>query len=200
MTTETTAADTALDSYADLSLAADAIFGGTSNEFTLKSLGKQVTVKPATMRQLPAVIGFFNTLLTSMDQESMGALVELIADRQQVAAAAGLNPNKVSVEEMSTQALVSKAFGNVNLFTTLLSSALATLPTLAPIFTNLTEEEYGDLLPDEGMLVAGAIFMVNYSFFTQSLPPLLTAFVRAWSSKNVAPVLAAQTKKVLKRR
>lgn len=191
----------AVNAYADLELAANSIFGGTANEVELKSIGKTVTIKQATMRQLPLILSFFRDVMAGMDQECLSSLVDMIAEHQKSALASGEDPNKVSIAEVSTEDLVHKTFGNVNLITMVLSATLASLPKMGAAFTDLTEDEFGDLPPEEGMLIAGGIFMANYGFFTQSLPPLLTAFMRSWASKN-APALTstAQSKKVLKRK
>lgn len=186
------------DAFTDLSLAATALFGGVSNSVPLKSLNRTTIIKQASMKQLPLVIGFFRDVMNGLDKDCLAALVELMADRQTEALQAGKDPSKVSVEEVATVTLVNKAFNNVNLITVLLSSTLESLPKVIPAFTDLTEDEFGSLAPEEGMLIAGGIFMVNYSFFTQSLPPLLTAFMRSWASKNVAiPTIPA---KVIQRR
>lgn len=187
------------DAYADLELAATTVFGGTSNQVVLKSINKTATIKQATMRQLPIILAFFRDVMAGMDQECLSSLVDMIADHQKSALAAGADPNKVDVAGLSTNDLVHKTFGNVNLITMLLSATLTSLPSLSAAFTDLTEDEFGDLPPEEGMLIVGGIFMANYGFFTQSLPPLLTAFTRSWASKN-APALLGGTKKVMKRK
>ena len=190
---------TAPNSYADLELSASAIFGGTSNTVELASIGKTATIRQATMRQLPIILSFFRDVMAGMDKDSLAGLVDLIAEHQKKALSAGEDPNKASINEVATSDLVNTAFGNVGLLTMLLSATLSSLPKMGAAFTDLTEDEFGDLLPDEGLLIVGGIFMANYGFFTQSLPPLLTAFTRSWASKN-APALTALTKKVVKRK
>ena len=192
---------TGSDGFQDFSSAATAIFGGESKEVMLPSLGRVVHIQPATMKQLPLVIGFFRDMLIGMDQEAVAGLVEIISDRQREAMQAGQGPNSVPVEEIASQALVGKAFKNVSLIAMLLSATLGCLPKVVPAFCDITADEFDLLPPDEGMLLAGGIFMVNYGFFTQSLPPLLTAFMKAWASKNLPAVIAhAPEKKVMRRR
>ena len=181
----------------DLSAAATAIFGGTSNEVYIKSLDRVATIKPASMKQLPILIGFFKNLMAHMDQEAIASLVELISDKQRDAINRGEDPSKLPIEEIAGISVVNTAFKNASLLTILLSATFESLPKVVPAFTTVTEQEYGDLSPDEGLLLAGGVFMANYGFFTQSLPPLLTVFFREWASKNT-PVLVQNQKRVAK--
>lgn len=185
--------DNGQGNFEDLSAAAVAIFGGASNVVPIKSLGRSITIRPATMKNLNLLIEFFKELINGMDQEALGGLVEMIADRQIAATKAGEDPSNLDLEEIAGVSVVTKAFKNVSLIAMLLSATLGILPRVAPIFSDITEDEFGDLPPDEGMLIAGGIFMLNYGFFTQSLPPLLTAFTKSWASKNI-PALQGKGK------
>ncbi len=183
----------------DLVLAAEAIFGGSTNETTLSD-GSTCIFYPARMEQLPSIIEFFELVLGALDKEMVGALVEVIADRQQLLMSAGGNPNKVDVKDMSSVALVHKVFGQVSLFATLFAAVFKELPALVEKFTNVSGEQFKKMHPDDGMLIAGGIFMVNYSFFSRSLPPILMAFMRSWASHQVSKVETNNaTKKVLRR-
>lgn len=181
----------------DLSLAATAVFGGSDNTPRLRS-GRELIIRPAKTKQLPMVIRFFERVILSIDAESLGALVEMFADRQREAIAEGQDPKKIPLEEMSGVELVTKAFGKVSLFTQLFIAVADELPTLAETFTNLSAEEYGDLDADEGMLVAAGIFMQNYDFFSRTLPPILTAFMQ--SRAGSTPVIAQAAKTIRRKR
>lgn len=180
----------------DLVLAATAIFGGTSNVVPLED-GRSVEIRPATMKTLPQIIAFFQAALDALDPETIGGIVEVFAERQQALIDAGKNPAEISMEDVGGISVVQNAFTKVHLLSSLLSAVLGVLPRLAPAFTNLTQEEFENLPPDRGMLVAGGIFMLNYHFFSQSLPPMLAAFMKSWASKKG---ISLPAKKTIKRR
>lgn len=176
----------------DLSLAAIAIFDGGQSEIALPD-GKKAIIKPATMRQLPTIIKFFQTVVESMDSESLGALIEVLADKQRDIIAEGGDPSKVKVEEIAGTELVRGYLTKVNLLAELFAAALSALPPAVTAFTNLSEDEFNDLSPDYGILIVGGIFTQNYAFFTQSLPPILTAFMRSQAGKRAASQPAVQS-------
>lgn len=162
----------------DMSLAAFAIFSGATNTFTT-SKGKTAIVKQATMKQLPVVLKFFQEIVGGLDQTALVSLIDMYADRQRKALANGEDPNAIEAgPEDDSEVLVGKVFGNVSLLTQLLASAATVLPELVQSFTNLTEEEYEELSPDEGLTLVGAIFLLNYGFFSQNLVPIFQAFMR----------------------
>lgn len=185
----------------DLILAATAIFGGTKNQFTLKS-GKEVVIRPAGMKETSLIVRFFQTLMNNIDPELIGGLVELIAERQKAAIIAGQDPNNIDMAALSGVELVTRTLEKANLLMEVMAVSMEQLPGLAPIFTNLTLDEYEALELDEGLLVAGGIFMLNYSFFTQKLPPLFKVFMKSWVSKNpaVLDMAKAALKSPVKRR
>lgn len=157
----------------DLSAAAQTIF--PDNTFELRT-GRKVVIYPAKLKQLPLVIRFFQLVMASLDEEMLGALVELISDRQLANKAAGKNPNAIDFKALSGQELVHKAFGNVNLVSTIFVAVSEQLPTLGAAFSDLTKDEFADLEVDEAILATAAIFTLNYRFFSQSLPQILRVF------------------------
>lgn len=187
------------DSPNDLVLAANAIFGGTSNEVLLSS-GKICQIFPATMKHIPAIINFFTHVLNSLDKDQIGGFIELIVDKQIALIKEGKDPNKISMEDLSGTELVSNIFGNVSILGAIFSSVFDFLPEVIEKFTNLSGEEFSDLPPDEGMLIAGGIFTINYGFFSRSLPPLLTAFMKSWASKNIKVESSSLIKRMAQKR
>lgn len=164
----------------DLALAANAIFTGASNSFKSRS-GKPVIIKTATMKQVALITKFFNAVVASLDPEAVLALIQMYAERQKAAIAAGQDPHSISVTE--SDSLVKKAFGSVGLLGQLLMAVAEELPAFVAGFTNLTEAEYEALEPDEGLTLVGGIFMLNYGFFTRALPPILTAFMKSLAGR-----------------
>ena len=177
----------------DMLLAVNAIFNEGKNDVVLKS-GKTVTIRPATMGQLPLVMLFFGDVMVGIDPSNFALLVDSIVHTQKLAIARGEDPNNIDLRELATDELVSKAFNHTSLLSLLLSAVFQHLPKLVTAFTNLTEEEFRSLELDEGALVAGGIFTLNYSFFTQSLLPILTAFMQSWASKSGKTLKGSQKK------
>lgn len=167
----------------DILLAAIAVFDGGKNSFTSRS-GKEVVIRPAAMAHLAPCMHFFAGVVSALDPNDLAQLIDAIVYRQKQAIAQGEDPNNINLRELSSLELVSKASSHVNIFASLMAGVFHLLPTLVPTFTNLTEAEYSAMELDEGMLVAGGIFLLNYRFFTQSLPPMLTVFMRSWASKK----------------
>lgn len=189
-------------SATDLMLAATAIFDGGKNTFTARS-GKEVVIQPATMGHISRVMLFFSGVVSTMDPSSFAQLIDSVVHAQKMAIARGEDPSNVNLRELATDELVNKAFGHTSLLTQLFASVFDLLPDLVAAFTNLSSEEYRSLDPDEGMLIAGGIFLLNYRFFTQSLLPMLTAFMKSWASKKgaatpVVPAVGTKTKKATK--
>lgn len=169
----------------DLALAARSIFLGGQTSFALNS-GRVVNVEPAKMKHLPFIMEFFGALTARIDSDQLIEIINTVADKQKLAMAAGKSPHEINLEELATKDLVNKLVGRSSLVMTLLGAVTAELPKLAPVFTNLSADEYGDLSMEEGALVAGGIFLVNYRFFTQSLRPILGEFIIGWASKKLA--------------
>lgn len=190
------------DPTTDLLLAAASIFGGNSN-MVPTSVGKPAIIKPATMAQFPPILRFFQGVISGLDPQALGALVDLVASAQKKAINDGEDPNKLDLSELTGEAVVRKAFGNVNLVTALFAAVADELPLLVPEFTNLTTEEYLSMAPDEGIVLTVGIFTANYDFFSQKLPPILTAFMKSWAARNPkipAPSPAVTSKGPVKRR
>lgn len=167
----------------DMLLAAIAIFDGGKNSTPLRS-GKVLEIRPATMGHLPQIMLFFGGVVSGLDPSQLAQLIDSVVHSQKMAIARGEDPSKVDLRELATDELVAKSFGHASLLSSLFAAVFQLLPSLVESFTNLTEQEFRELELDEGILVAGGIFLLNYRFFTQSLPPILTAFMKSWASKK----------------
>lgn len=176
----------AKDSPDDLILAAKALFGGDVNYLKLKSkAGKPVVLKPSTMAQLPVLMRFFTAVIKSMDAQSIATLVRLLSGAQQRQIAKGLDPNAIDVapggdvEGFMKDSSTAKLMDYAGLLTQVMTAGLEQLPELAEAYTTLSAEEYELLPPDEGMIIAGGVFLMNYHFFTQRLLPIFAAFMKS---------------------
>ena len=185
----------------DLAAAAQAIFANDMNSFALDD-GFVVEIHPGKMRHIPAVIGFFQAILNRMDQEQLSSLISQLVKKQQEAVASGKSPlsvdmkrmaedalseaGKAETEEDAARVLVGKTVGTTSLILGLLSAVIEELPNVIPAFTNLSIERYEEMTMDEAALIAGGIFLVNYRFFTQSLRPVLTAFLGGVMRKQIS--------------
>lgn len=165
----------------ELALAAQSLFEGKTNFLKMRS-GKNAVFKEATMESLPVIIGFFQTVVENIDPATIISLIDLYAERMEEMRKAKAD-SAYSPVILSTDELVQKMGGGGSMFMKLLVAAATQMPTLVATMSTLTEDEYKKLKPDEGMVVAAAIFMLNYGFFSQSLPPVILAFVRNIASR-----------------
>jgi len=170
------------DSGTDISLAAGILFDEHDN--TVKFRGREVRIYPATMKQLPLLMKFFQRILDALDKRQLADLIDLFATAQRAAISAGKDPSKVDLSFLTSEEVVGKALGNVSLLMALLAASLEIVPELIATFASIDEDEFGDLTADEGALVVGTVFLVNYHFFSRSLPPTLMVFTKLWASKN----------------
>lgn len=182
----------------DLTLSAEAIFGEGRTSFPLAN-GTLCEIRPATMGQIGKILQFFTAVIESVNPEHLTALIEGISQKQAQAIAEGRSPFELDFRDKSPVELVQSSFGELGIMASLFASVVDKLPMLAPAFSNLSSRDFENLSIEEGMIVAGSIFMVNYDFFTRSLPPILTAFMKSWASKQQAsvkqsPVVSASKK------
>lgn len=179
-----------------MALVADTLFSDGDNTVTLRG-GRTVTVKPAKMKQLSLVMKLFQRLLESLDKHQLADLIDLVSFAQKAAIDRGDDPRKVDVSFLASEQVVEKAFGNISLLMGLVITAIDMVPALAEAFCDLSVDEYGDLDADEGTKIIGAVFLLNYHFFSQSLPPMLMAFTRSWSSQSIKAANVKTMKKPL---
>lgn len=177
----------------DLLLAAMAIFEEGKNTFTT-STGRVVVIKAATMESLSLVMEFFKLVAGALENHQMATLIDLVSDEQKKLMAQGIDPRKVSLENLASADLVSKAYNNISIISVLMAALFDHLPKFATAFTDLSEEEYRKLSYDEGVLTIMGIFVLNYHFFTRRLLPMFVGFIRSMVSAN-QKLLEAEQKK-----
>jgi hypothetical protein len=165
--------------------------------FHSRTLDREIVCRPAKMRQLTLIIEVFETVVNRIDAESLGAIVELVADAQRAQLGQGQDPNDLPYAGMTATEIVNRAKERVNVVALLTTSLLGEMPKIAQAFSDVSSEEYDQLDLDEGMSLLLAIFTVNYSFFIQSLPPMFSAYMQTWASKN--PEKSAAVRAIVKR-
>lgn len=180
-----TLAESSGSEQADEILAVNTLFAVHDGKVSLKN-GGSVTVYPAKMGQLGLIIRFFQRIVDSLDKYQIANLIDLAVTIQKKAISEGKDPNSVDLAVLTTQEVTDKAFGNVSLLISLAATVTDMLPELVEAFTDMPKEQVKSLEIDEGLALVGTVFLENYHFFTQSLPPILTGFVRSWASKNLA--------------
>jgi len=180
------------------------IFDGGSNQIevagTEPGTRRTVTIRPATMEQLPKIMLFFGGVVDGLDGSRLAQLVDSIVHAQKMAIARGADPSKVDLRELSSDELIAKAFDHSSLMADLFAAVFRLLPLVVESFTDITEDDFRKLGVDDGTLIAGGIFLLNYRFFTQSLRPIFMAFIKSWASKQgaVLPGMVTASRKATK--
>lgn len=176
---------------------ATALFSDGVARVPSRTLARDVVCRTAKMRQLTFLIEVFETIVNRIDAESLGAIVEMVADAQRGQLDKGQDPNDLPYAGLTATEIVNKVKGRINVVAMLMTALLSEMPRIAQEFSDVSEAEYNQLDLDEGMSLLLAIFTVNYSFFTQSLPPMFSAFMQTWASKN--PEKSAAVRAIVKR-
>jgi hypothetical protein len=182
-----------------LRLVAETIFtDGNYGEFTLKDGKTSVVIQMAKVKHIAIITDFLGDIVNVLGKEEhVAELLAVVVNAQEEAIRLGGSPRKLSTDMIVAAALGMKAGEAMDpklvtarggmigaILVRLLGHAVGSFATHAARFTNLTPEQFEELDIDEGVLVVGAIFMANYSFFTQTLPPVLQAFLAAWAAKQ----------------
>jgi hypothetical protein len=168
--------DNAVEATLVMINACNELFGDVKSEVTLPSLGENRVVhfKPAKFKHLEQITVLFESMATGFTNSEMVTMVKQVSAQQEAAINNGESPYKID-----TNGLIGQVTENGSLMAKLMTRSLQTLPKLAPMFTDLTPEEFGELDVDEAMIVAFGIFARNYNFFTHRLPPVIAAFIAA---------------------
>lgn len=157
--------------------AARAIFERQDTNFVLSN-GKVVEIEEARTRHFTYAVNFMDMLVEKLDGEKLHALVGAFAEAQRQAAAAGNDPRNIDVESVARAAL-----GNASIVLKLVKHSSDELPQLVSVFTNLSAGEVEDLKVEELVVCILKVALANYSFFTQTLRPILETFVVAIMAK-----------------
>lgn len=163
--------------------AAFAIFDQGGSHFTTKS-GKEVHIFPAKVKQLTRIMQFFHQVSGALENSDLVKLVDSISEKQRQHMAAGLNPRALNIKELIAADGAGIALNNASIISLLLQSIFEYLPGLVAVFTDVTEEEFGEFDLDEAAMVTFGIFSVNYDFFIQRVLPLLVAFIQSLVREN----------------
>lgn len=168
----------------DLSLAVNAIFESDSTDIPLIIGGKPriVQIKPARMKTLSVITNFFDEVLGRLNQKQIEAIVNALITHQRKKIAAGEDPNQIDLSILERDDIVEKAFGNASILLTLFGAASDGLPKVVEVFSNVSAQEYEDFDIEVGVVIATAIFVRNYSFFSRNLLPTLLACLKSWAS------------------
>lgn len=150
---------------------ANALFGPDGNAYCTLGNGRKVVFKPAKMKHLTSLVSFFETGLKTLSDEHLLQLVTL---------ATSFRSRAKSLEDMQAEAidkgaddLVRKAIGSSQSLLMMFRALLEVLPKFASTLSDITVEEYDELDITDCQIIILGIFAVNYTFFTQSLRPIL---------------------------
>lgn len=138
--------------------------------------GRKVQLRTARVNTLPAIIHFFSAAISRVDAVALGELITFVADAQKKAVADGI---PLSAVDIPPEVILQKVRGNLSLIETLFTAVADLMPECASKFCELTPEEIGDLELDDGANLAFGIFLLNYHFFTRTLPPAIRGFLRS---------------------
>lgn len=170
------------------------IFDSSENIITLRD-GTEVEVYEARMKHVPVLIEMFTDIVSSVDQRKFIDLIDMMVNYQKAAAGQGFDPRVLNPDNKSVEDLVRDVFGGGSVLMQIVTAIFHKLPRFAGAFTNLDVDEFDAKIDlDEAILIVGAILHRNYHFFTRRLPPLLTAFMQSWASKNATALVAEKPK------
>lgn len=160
----------------------DGIFAGTATRFTT-SAGNEVIFNRAGIVQLGKITKFINLIIENTDKQKIDAFLQLVAKEQTAMLAEGKSVQDIN---LNSAGLLTKALKNHNLLLDLFGMFAAELPEFISIFSTCTADDYEALALDEQLVIAAGILIVNYAFFTQSLPPIMRSIAKALSAKNAS--------------
>lgn len=139
--------------------AAEALFGTEEQPVILRD-GRKIVIERGKVKHFGLILSFFDALVDRMSQQDVVTLVTLIEE----------NFNGGATTALTVEDLVRQVFDRSSLVLQLLHSTVDVLPRLVESMSVLTAEEFDALDMDEGMLVAFAVFQVNWDFFSRNLP------------------------------
>ena len=147
--------------------AADELFDG-SYDVVILSDSRKVAIKAAKVKHLRQVTEFVQTFIQNFEPEELVTLLQRVSERQQNLIAGGSSPYSLNTSE-----LVKEVAGEASLLLRIVNTGIEAFAKLAPIFSEITEEEFEDLELDDAALLVFGIFGRNYHFFTQRVLPVI---------------------------
>ncbi len=160
----------------------DQMFNDGLTTYTTRA-GKVVTFQQAKFKQIAVVTRLFHDMLSMIPKQEFSTLIALVVQSQTEAMNEGRSATDLSLNASN---IVQEAMGENSLLLTIFSSCLDILPKFIPQFSTMTADEFGDLDLDEAVLVATGVVATNYSFFTQTLPPLVKSAIGGWKRKGLS--------------
>lgn len=177
--------------------------GGGDKTMQVSPLKRRVEFRVAKMKDLPKLMNFFKEAMSALGEEQLHLVIKGIADLQNRFAAPGVDPVQEAMDEVAQEVAldeeeaqygaVHRILGNANVLLLLATSLAELLPKFVSSFSDITEDEYGELDIDWGIRVTSAVLLLNYSFFTRSLLPAFIASIQMRQSKSEAPLKARKT-------
>lgn len=143
--------------------------------------GVVVTFQQAKFKQIAVVTRLFQEMLALVPKEEFSNLIGMIVGAQVHAMAEGKAATDI---DLNVAKIIEEAIGEKSLLLTVFASCLEILPKFVPQFCTMTAAQFDELDVDEALVVATGVVATNYSFFTQTLPPILKQVFGGWRQKG----------------
>lgn len=147
--------------------AMDELFEGTHDTVTL-STGREIPIKPAKVKHLRQITQFVQDFVNQFEGQELLTLLSGVSQIQQQKISEGVSPYSLNTGEV-----VKQVAGHASLLLRIFQSGVDSFSRLAPVFSDITVEEFEDLDMDDAALVVFAIFGRNYHFFTLRVLPVI---------------------------
>lgn len=147
--------------------AADDLFDGSYDTVTLSN-DRVVAIKAAKVKHLRQITEFVQTFIQNFEAEELVGILQRVSERQQRLLAEGS-----SAYSLNTSALVKEVAGEASLLLRVITTGIEAFSKLAPIFSEITEEEFEELDLDDAAVLVFGIFGRNYHFFIQRVLPVI---------------------------
>lgn len=165
---------------ADLARAAAAIFAGHSVKFHSPTLNREIHIGQGRMNSLPALMEFFGAILSQVDQSDLHAMITAVAQEMKKNMDKGKDAfDFADLKELAATEIATRLLGKLGIGLLIMRAVFQELGGLVAAFSDVDAHEFGLLDWDEGTTLALGIFVVNYSFFTRSVPPIIRAFLQS---------------------
>lgn len=168
--------------------AADELFDG-SYDFVVLSDSRKVAIRAAKVKHLRQITEFVQTFIQNFEPEELVTLLKRVSERQQHLIAEGSSPYS-----LDTSGIVKEVAGEASLLLRIISTGIEAFAKLAPIFSEVTSEEFEDLELDDAALLVFGIFGRNYHFFTQRVLPVIQGSIAQRVMQGKKPTMSAPEK------